>query len=54
VLLVDLAQPERIERLPQPAREKILGIDLPVVSMAPFEASTSAKLRLALAQIANA
>jgi HPr kinase/phosphorylase len=53
-LLVDLAQPERIERLPEPAREKILGIDLPVVSLAPFEASTSAKLRLALARIANA
>ena len=53
-LLVDLAQPERIERLPEPEREKILGIDLPVVSLAPFEASTSAKLRLALAQIANA
>ena len=53
-LLVDLAQPERIERLPEPAREKILGIDLPVVSLAPFEASTSAKLRLALTRIANA
>ena len=54
VLLVDLAHPERIERLPEPMREKILGIDLPVVSLAPFEASASAKLRLALAQIANA
>jgi HPr kinase/phosphorylase len=53
-LLVDLAQPERIERLPEPAREKILGIDLPVASLAPFEASTPAKLRLALAQIADA
>jgi len=53
-LLVDLAHPERIERLPEPMREKILGIDLPVVSLAPFEASASAKLRLALAQIANA
>ena len=53
-LLVDLANPERIERLPEPQREKILGIDLPVVLLAPFEASASAKLRLALAQIANA
>jgi hypothetical protein len=35
-------------------REKILGIDLPVVSLAPVGASASAKLRLALAQIANA
>jgi HPr kinase/phosphorylase len=53
-LLVDLAQPERIERLPESASESVLGIDLPVVSLAPFEASTSAKLRLALARIANA
>ena len=54
VLLVDLAHPGRIERLPEPMREKILGVDRPVVSLAPFEASASAKLRLALAQIANA
>ena len=53
-LLVDLAQPQRIERLPEPAREKILGVELPVVPVAPFEASASAKLRLALTQIANA
>ena len=53
-LLVDLAQPERIERLPGPASESVLGIDLPVVSLAPFEASASAKLHLALVRIANA
>lgn len=53
-LLVDLAQPERIERLPEPASETVLGIELPVVTLAPFEASASAKLRLALAQIADA
>ncbi len=49
-LLVDLAHPERIERLPEPARENILGVDLPVVVLASFEASASAKLRLALAR----
>jgi len=54
VLLVDLAPPERIARLPEPASENVLGIDLPVVSLAPFEASASAKLRLALARIAAA
>jgi serine kinase of HPr protein (carbohydrate metabolism regulator) len=54
VLLVDLAPPERIARLPEPASENLLGVDLPVVSLAPFEASASAKLRLALARIANA
>jgi len=53
-LLVDLAPPERIERLPEPARERLLGVDLPVLALAPFEASASAKLRLALARIAAA
>jgi HPr kinase/phosphorylase len=53
-LLVDLAAPERIERLPQQACERLLGIDLPVLVLAPFEASASAKLRLALARIAAA
>lgn len=54
VLLVDLAHPARIERLPEPASENVLGIDLPVVSLSAFEASASAKLRLALTRIANA
>jgi len=54
VLLVDLAHPECIERLPEPASESILGIDLPLLALAPFEASSVAKLRLALARIANA
>lgn len=50
-LLVDLVPPEKIERMPEPAREDLLGVDLPVVALAPFEASASAKLRLALARI---
>jgi len=53
-LLVDLAPPERIERLPEPARERLLGLDLPVLMLAPFEASAPAKLRLALMRIAAA
>lgn len=53
-LLVDLAQPQQITRLPEPDSENILGIDLPVLAVAPFEASACAKLRLALTQIANA
>jgi HPr kinase/phosphorylase len=53
-LLVDLAQPQRITRLPEPDSENILGIDLPVLAVAPFEASACAKLRLALTRIANA
>ena len=53
-LLVDLAQPERITRLPEPASETVLGIALPVLALAPFEASACAKLHLALRRIANA
>jgi serine kinase of HPr protein (carbohydrate metabolism regulator) len=53
-LLVDLAPPEHIERLPEAARERLLGLDLPVLMLAPFEASASAKLRLALTRIAVA
>lgn len=53
-LLVDLVPPKRIERLPEPAREDLLGLDLPVLALTPFESSAPAKLRLALAQIAAA
>ena len=49
-LLVDLVPSTKVERLPDPAHEKILGVDLPVVALAAFEASAVAKLRLALAQ----
>jgi serine kinase of HPr protein (carbohydrate metabolism regulator) len=50
-LLVDLAPPERIERLPESARARLLGVDLPALTLAPFEASAPAKLRLALTRI---
>jgi serine kinase of HPr protein (carbohydrate metabolism regulator) len=54
ILLVDLAPPERIERLPETKQESLLGVVLPVLMLAPFEASASAKLRLALMRIAVA
>ena len=53
-LLVDLMRPEQVERMPEPAHEKVLGIDLPKVALAPFEASIVTKLRLALARTAAA
>ena len=40
--------------MPAPARETLLGVELPVLALAPFEASATAKLRLALAQTAPA
>jgi serine kinase of HPr protein (carbohydrate metabolism regulator) len=51
-LLVDLVPPDQVERMPEPAREKVLGIDLPRLALAPFEASIVMKLRLALARTA--
>ena len=49
-LLVDLVPPGQVERMPEPAHEKVLGIDLPRLALAPFEASIVTKLRLALAR----
>lgn len=53
-LLVDLVPPKRIERIPEPAQERMLGLDLPVLALTPFEASAAGKLRLALARTAAA
>jgi HPr kinase/phosphorylase len=47
-LIVDLVPAETIERLPARRSETILGVALPLISVAPFEASAAAKLRLAL------
>jgi HPr kinase/phosphorylase len=47
-LVADLVTPEAIERLPGLRAERILGLDVPLVALAPFEASAPAKLRLAL------
>ena len=52
-LIADLVAPEPVERLPEQASETILGIAIPLISLAPFEASAPAKLRLALAAVAG-
>ena len=46
-LLVDLVPPAEIERLPEGRCEEVLGLNVPVIALAPFEASAPAKLRLA-------
>ena len=46
--IVDLVAPEGVERLPARQSEAILGLALPRIAVAPFEASAAAKLRLAL------
>jgi serine kinase of HPr protein (carbohydrate metabolism regulator) len=47
-LVVDLVPPERVERLPEPQFCTLLGLSVPLLTLAPFEASAVAKLRLAL------
>jgi serine kinase of HPr protein (carbohydrate metabolism regulator) len=48
VLIVDLVDATSVERLPETTREALLGVWLPRVALAPFEASAPAKIRLAL------
>jgi serine kinase of HPr protein (carbohydrate metabolism regulator) len=51
VLVAELTAPERIERFPDPAPEvHIMGVRLPLLYLAPFEAAAPVKLLLALAQ----
>ena len=47
-LVVDLVAPEQVERMPEPATCRYLGLAVPQIALAPFEASTPAKLRLAV------
>ncbi len=47
-LIADLVPADRIERLPPLRTIAILGIAVPLIEIAPFEASAAAKLRLAL------
>ena len=50
VLVVDFVEPEQVPRMPPENAEtvEIAGVSLPVLKLAPFEASAPAKLRLAL------
>ncbi|WP_338074473.1 HPr kinase/phosphatase C-terminal domain-containing protein [Hyphomicrobium sulfonivorans] len=48
-LVVDLTAPAEVDRLPDPPlRTNLLGINLPLLRLAPFEASAPIKLLLAL------
>ena len=47
-MIVDLVPAETLERLPARLSETILGVALPLIALAPWEASAPAKLRLAL------
>lgn len=47
-LAVDLVAPLDVERLPEPSEVRYLGIQVPLVALAPFEPSAAAKVRLAV------
>ena len=47
-MVVDLVAPEEVERLPETEGVELLGEQVRQVSLAPFEASAPAKVRLAL------
>jgi HPr kinase/phosphorylase len=51
MILVDLVAPAEVERMPDPdVRERLLGIDIPLLRLVPFEASAPIKLAAALAR----
>jgi serine kinase of HPr protein (carbohydrate metabolism regulator) len=51
LLVCDLA--DRVERLPDAETATLAGVALPLLRLAPFEASASAKLRLAVRTLAR-
>jgi len=53
VLIADLVAPDQVERMPERRREPVLGLSLPVIALAPFEASAPAKLRLVVRAVAG-
>jgi len=50
-VVVDLVRAGRVERLPEPQFCEYLQCSLPLLALAPFEASTPAKIRLAVASL---
>ncbi len=53
-LIAELVAPEAVERLPDPPpRRDFLGVSLPLLRLAPFEAAAPVKLLLALARTAQ-
>jgi serine kinase of HPr protein (carbohydrate metabolism regulator) len=52
-LVVDLVEPGQIERLPERRFVELLGLAIPLIALAPFEASAAAKLRWALKALAG-
>ena len=51
VLVVDLVPPEQVSRMPNPGRLRQDGVEVPLIVLAPFEASVVPKLRLAVRRV---
>ena len=45
-VLVDLVAPSDVQRMPDERYETVLGVELPLLSLAPFEASAAIKLAI--------
>lgn len=52
-LAVDLVAPDRVERLPAARSRAWLGVEVPLLAIAAFEASAAAKVRLAAREAAS-
>lgn len=52
-LAIDLVPPGRVERLPATQSRSWLGVDVPLLALAPFEASAAAKVRVAVREAAR-
>jgi len=52
-LVIDLVPPEQVERYPEAGSCTYLEISVPLLALTPFEASTPAKVRLALIHFAT-
>jgi len=50
-LVCDLVAPPLVDRLPEERATDILGLSIPFIRLAPFEASAPAKIRLALRRL---
>lgn len=53
LLIVDLQSAGQVERLPHPRHCHLQGVEVPLISLAAFEESATAKVRLALGSLAN-
>ena len=52
-LVGDLVPADRVARMPVPRRTEILGLTVPALDLAPFEAAAAAKVRLAADMVAR-